>query len=201
MTTSPLSAQLVIADAAELADLDGFDAVTLSAVARRLGVRPPSLYSHVRDLAALRDGITALALGELSDIIAVAIAGRSRREALRGFADAHRAYATRSPGRWQSLQRRAGPAAVQSAAAQRLVALTDAVLLGYALSSVDRVHTTRLIGSTINGFLTLERVGGFDHRAPAPEETWSVTLDALDVMLTTWPHTPHHESSDPGAQS
>lgn len=200
MATSPLSRTAVISEAAELADLGGFEAVTLSAVARRLGVRAPSLYSHVRDLAALRDGITALALGELGDVVAVAIAGRSGREALHGFADAHRQYATRSPGRWQSLQRRAGPAAVQSAAAQRLVALTDAVLLGYSLSTVDRVHTTRLIGSTINGFLALERVGSFDHRAPAPEETWSVTLDALDRMLSTWPDISRTDPSGQGAQ-
>jgi len=199
MVVSSLSRTAVIADAAELADLDGFDAVTLSAVARRLGVRAPSLYSHVRDLAALRDGITALALGELSDIVAVAIAGRASGEALRGFADAHRSYALQSPGRWQSLQRKAGPDAVQSAAAQRLVALADAVLLGYALSSVDRVHTIRLIGSTINGFLALERVGSFDHRAPEPEETWSVTLDALDRMLSTWPHIGRTAPSDQGA--
>jgi hypothetical protein len=155
----------------------------------------------VRDLAGLRDGITALALGELSDLIAVAIAGRSGREALRGFADAHRAYATRSPGRWQSLQRRAGPAAVQSPAARRLVTLTDAVLLGYALSTVDRVHATRMIGSTINGFLALERVGSFDHRAPEPQSTWSVTLDALDEMLSSWPPLPSPEPSDHGAPS
>ncbi|MHC5797080.1 TetR/AcrR family transcriptional regulator [Lacisediminihabitans sp. FW035] len=201
MTTTPLSPRAVIADASELADLDGFDAVTLSAVARRLGVRAPSLYSHVRDLADLRDGITALALGELSDLVAVAIAGRSGREALRGFADAHRTYATRSPGRWQSLQRRAGPAAVQSPAARRLVNLTDAVLIGYSLSTVDRVHATRMIGSTINGFLALERVGSFDHRAPDPQNTWSLTLDALDRMLSTWPPIPSTELSDHGAQS
>ncbi|MEC5180223.1 TetR-like C-terminal domain-containing protein [Arthrobacter sp. CG_A4] len=193
MTSPHLSAEAVIADAADLADASGFDAVTLSAVARRLGVRTPSLYSHIRDLAALRDGITALALGELSDVVAVAIAGRSGKLALRGLADAHRTYSTRSPGRWQSLQRRAGPTAVESGAARRLVTLTDAVLLGYGLSAVDRVHATRLIGSTINGFLTLERVGSFDHSTPAPGASWTVALDALDTLLASWPRTSHDE--------
>ena len=193
MTSTHLSAGAVIADAADLADGSGFDAVTLSAVARRLGVRTPSLYSHIRDLAALRDGITALALGELADVVAVAIAGRSGKLALRGFADAHRTYSTRSPGRWQSLQRRAGPTAVESGAARRLVTLTDAVLLGYGLSAVDRVHATRLIGSTINGFLTLERVGSFDHSTPAPGASWTVALDALDTLLASWPCTSHNE--------
>ena len=198
MTKAHLSAKAVIADAADLADTAGFDAVTLSAVARRLGVQAPSLYSHVRDLAALRDGITALALGELSDHVAVSIAGRSNKPALRGFAEAHRTYSTRSPGRWQALQRRAGPAAVESDAGRRFVALTDAVLLGYGLSSVDRVHATRLIGSTINGFLTLERIGSFDHSAPSPEASWSVALDALDRLLATWPGISHNEPAQQG---
>ena len=92
MTRSPLTATAIIAEAADLADETGFDGVTLSAVARRLGVQTPSLYSHVRDRAALLDGITALALAELADRVAVAIAGRSGGLALHGFADVHRAY-------------------------------------------------------------------------------------------------------------
>src|SRR5689334_3801212 len=99
----PLTAATVVADAAALADEAGFGMVTLSAVARRLGVQAPSLYSHVRDLEALRDGITALALGELAERVGGAIAGRSGLEALRAYAAATRAYALGSPGRWQSL--------------------------------------------------------------------------------------------------
>ena len=187
MKRLPLTATAIIAEASDLADESGFDAVTLSAVARRLGVQTPSLYSHVRDRAALLDGITALALAELADRVAMAIAGRSGRLALHGFAEVHRAYATGSPGRWQSLQRRAGAAAVTSSAARSFVALTDALLLGYDLPQGERVHATRLIGSTINGFLALERIGSFDHSEPAPEVSWRKTLDALDALLLAWP--------------
>ncbi|RYV53030.1 TetR/AcrR family transcriptional regulator [Pengzhenrongella frigida] len=186
MTRTPLTATAIIAEAADLADEAGFDGVTLSAVARRLGVQTPSLYSHVRDRAALLDGITALALSELADRVAVAIAGRADRLALHGFAEAHRAYSLQSPGRWQSLQRRAGAAAVESSAARSFVALTDALLRGYGLPPEERVHATRLIGSTINGFLALEAIGSFDHSAPAPEVSWRKTLDALDALLMTW---------------
>ncbi|QTE28007.1 TetR/AcrR family transcriptional regulator [Pengzhenrongella sicca] len=187
MARISLSAAAIIAGAADLADEAGFDGVTLSAVARRLGVQTPSLYSHVRDRAALLDGITALALAELSDRVAVAIAGRSGRLALHGFAQAHREFAQASPGRWQSLERRAGPAAVESGAARTFVALTDAVLLGYGLPPGEQVHATRLIGATINGFLTLERIGSFDHSQPGPEDSWRRALDALDALLLVWP--------------
>ncbi|SEM71874.1 TetR/AcrR family transcriptional regulator [Cryobacterium sp. TMT1-3] len=187
MKRIPLTATVIIAEAADLADETGFDDVTLSAIALRLSVQTPSLYSHVRDRAALLDGITALALSELADRVAVAIAGRAGRLALRGFAEAHRVYSLESPGRWQSLQRRAGTAAVESSAARCFVALTDALLLGYDLPPGERVHATRLIGSTINGFLALERIGSFDHSEPPPEVSWRTTLDALDALLRAWP--------------
>lgn len=186
MNRQSLSPAVVIANAADLADEAGLDAVSLSAVARRLGVQTPSLYSHVRDLAALRDGITALAFVDIAERISHEVAGRSGHAALYGLATAYRLFATESPGRWQALQRRAGVAVVESGAATALVALNDAVLRDYALSSEYRVHATRLIGSTINGFLALERVGNFDHSAPLPAESWTAILDGLDILLRTW---------------
>jgi AcrR family transcriptional regulator len=187
MVRAPLTATAVIAEAAALADEAGFGEVTLSAVARRLGVQTPSLYSHVRDREALLDGITALALADLADRIGAAIAGREARGALEGYATAYRTYARHSPGRWQSLQRRAGPAAVRSDAARQVVTLTGAVLRGYPVPPEEHVHAVRLLGSTINGFLALERIGSFDHSEPAPEVSWQRTLDALDALLKAWP--------------
>jgi len=195
MKRASLSAVTVVDEAAILADEAGLDAVTLSAVARRLGVQTPSLYSHVRDHAALLDGITALALDDLGRRIAVEIAGRSRRDALAGLAAAHRALALEAPGRWHALQRRAGPAAVRSEAARDLVALNDAVLRGYGLPDAERVHAIRLIGSTINGFLALEAAGSFDHSDPAPIESWTRAIDALDATLSAWSAGSRTESS------
>jgi len=190
-----LTPAAVIGEAATLADEAGLEAVTLSAVARRLGVQTPSLYSHVRDHAALLDGITVLALDELGGRIAIATAGRSGREALEGLAAAHRSFALEAPGHWQSLHRRAGEAAVGSDAARTLVALNDAVLRGYGLPADQRVHAIRLIGSTIDGFLALERIGNFDHSNPPPSESWVRIVDALDATLSAWSAGPRTEST------
>lgn len=80
-----------------------------------------------------------------------------------------------------------GASAVESDAARRVVILTDAVLRGYRLPPSDRVHAIRLIGSTISGFLNLERVGSFDHSAPPSEVSWRKVLDAVDLALRAWP--------------
>ena len=187
MKRIPLTTAVIVAEAADLADEAGFAAVTLAAVARRLGVQTPSLYAHVRDHAALLDGITTVALAELAERLAVALAGRSGRPALHAFAEVHRTYSQDSPGRWQSLQRRAGPAAVGSAAARHVAALTDALLRGYDLPPGERVHAIRLVASTISGYLALERAGSFDHSPPTPDASWRTALDALDALLLAWP--------------
>jgi len=49
------------------------------------------------------------------------------------------------------------------------------------------VHVIRLLGSTINGFVQLERIGSFDHSAPAPADSWDRVVDALDTLLRAWP--------------
>ncbi|BCY11494.1 TetR/AcrR family transcriptional regulator [Actinoplanes sp. L3-i22] len=190
MERAALTSAVVVADAAALADEAGFEAVTLSAVARRLGVQAPSLYSHVRDREALLDGVTALALGDLSQRIAAAIAGRAGRAALEGYTGAYREFARDAPGRWQSLQRRSGDIVVRSDAARQVVTLTRAVLRGYPVPEDQHVHAIRVLGATINGYLAIERIGGFDHSTPSPEVSWRKTVQVLDALLNNWPGDP-----------
>lgn len=183
----------VVVAAAEVADRDGFDAVTMSAVARYLGIQPASLYSHVRDLAALIEGVQELALADLADEVGLETAGRSGRAALAGLAEAHRRYVRQSAGRWAALQRPATPATARSVGATRLVRLNFAVLAGYGIGDAELVHATRFVGACINGYLSLERSGGFDHRMPSTDVSWERVLSALDVALTHWPA----EATDP----
>jgi AcrR family transcriptional regulator len=177
----------VLASAADLADRTGYDAVTVSALARELGVQPASLYSHVRDRAALLEGVHQLALAELADRISTLIAGRSGREALAGLLEAHRAYAADSPGRWTALQRPATAATARSEEAQRVVALMRATFRGYDLPEDEFVHATRIVGATVNGFLALEAAGSFGHRALDTDLSWARVLDVLDGALRAWP--------------
>ena len=181
-----LSTATVAARAAELADADGFERLTLSAVARALGVQTPSLYNHVRDLAALHDEVTVVAMGELAAAIGESIQGRSGRDALAGFMDAHRQYVRAHPGRWQALQRRAGPSAVGTPAAAAVAGATRAMLRGYDLPAEDVVHATRVVAGALNGYLTLERIGSFDHSEPPADQSWPQLVAALDLVLSRW---------------
>jgi AcrR family transcriptional regulator len=187
MPRANLDQQTVIAAAVTLADRDGFDSVSVSAVARLLGVQPASLYEHVRGRDALLDGMQRLALGELGERVGDAVAGRSATDALRGLADAHRSYARERPGSWAALERRAAAETARSPEAQRVASLMLAVIRGYSVPDEAHVHAVRLVGATINGFLALTRADAFGHRDDSEDESWMCAIDALDRALYSWP--------------
>lgn len=186
MPRVPLTYEAVIERAAELADEGGLASVSLSAVARSLAVQTPSLYGHVKDLAAMRDGVSILALKELDARSGDAIAGRGREDALRAICDAYRSYAFSHPGRWEALQRRTGEDVDRSDAAARSGRTVAAVLRGYAIRESDRVHATRLIGAFLNGFVNLEQVGAFSHSEPDVTASWDAALGRVHLLLENW---------------
>lgn len=182
-----LDAATVVRAAAALANESGLDSVTMTAVAERVGVRTPSLYGHVRDRQALLDQVSLLALSQLSDRLADGLAGRSGRDALERFATINRETARTEPGSWAALHRPIPPELAATSAGGRIVALTHAVLHGYALPATELVHAVRVLGATVTGFIELEASGGFAHSAPSPDRSWDRMIDALDSLLTHWP--------------
>ncbi|MFD8348826.1 TetR-like C-terminal domain-containing protein [Streptomyces coelicoflavus] len=177
----------VVAAAADLADEQGLDGVTVSALARHFGVRDASLYTHVRNLQDLRVRVALLAGGELIEEIAQAVAGRAGKEALAAFAGAYRAYALRHPGRYAATQIRVDQALVaDSPALRRTAEITYGMLRAYGLTEPDLTDAVRLLRSTFHGYCALEASGGFG----APRDvraSWDKAVDALHVALENWP--------------
>ena len=181
-----LSERRVVEAAAELADELGFEQLTLSAVARRFGVQVASLYSHVAGADDVRAGVACLALEELADSAASALAGRSGAEALVALGNVYRDYAARHPGRYDAARFPLTPEAAAASAGPRLAEMTRAVLRGYELGKEDETHAVRLLGSVFHGFVSLEAAGGFSHSRPSSRRSWERILDGLDAMLRSW---------------
>ncbi|MGW6318891.1 TetR/AcrR family transcriptional regulator [Streptomyces sp. NPDC055099] len=189
MARARLTAERVTLAGAELADEAGLDQVTMSQVARRLGVKDASLYTHVRGLEDLRGRIALLAADEKTIRIAEATAGRSGKDALVAFANAWREYAHKHPGRYMATQTRIeiDPELVAKAPGpRRAVELTYGMLHGYELAEPDLTDAVRLLRSTFHGFVVLEATGGFAQRR-TPQQSWARALDALHTLLECWP--------------
>ncbi|MFI6864205.1 TetR/AcrR family transcriptional regulator [Streptomyces sp. NPDC050421] len=187
MVRAGLTPERLTRAGAELADEVGFDQVTVSALARRFDVKVASLYSHLKNSHDLRTRIALLALEELADRGAAALAGRAGKDALGAFADVYRDYAREHPGRYAAAQYRLDPEAAAASAGGRHAQMTRAILRGYDLSEPDQTHAVRLLGSVFHGYVSLEMQGGFSHSAPDSQESWSRIVDALDALLRNWP--------------
>ncbi|MEU4262982.1 TetR/AcrR family transcriptional regulator [Streptomyces argenteolus] len=184
-----LTTERLVRAGAELADEVGFEQATPAELARRFGVRTASLYSHVRNAHDLRTRIALLALEELADQVSTAVAGRAGKDALTAFANAYRDYALTHPGRFAAARYRLDPAAAATSAGVRHARMTRAILRGYDLAEPHQTHAVRLLGSVFSGYVGLEGAGGFSHSVPDSQESWSEILNALDVLLRTWPTT------------
>jgi AcrR family transcriptional regulator len=186
-----LTVDVVVRAGADLADEIGFDGVTVSELARRLGVRTPSLYAHVDSSADLSVRICALALDELADLLADAITGSSGRSAILALLETYGDYAHRCPGRYAAMRVRlpTTPSTADEgvsmalAAGRRHAALLRATLRDYDLSGDAEVHAIRLLGSVVGGFASLDLAGGFEHSGPPSGESRAYIADALDAML------------------
>ncbi|MEU6404347.1 TetR/AcrR family transcriptional regulator [Streptomyces sp. NPDC046985] len=183
MPRAGLTADRLIRAGADLADEVGFDQVTVSALARRFDVKVASLYSHLKNSQDLKTGIALLALEELADRTADALAGRAGKDALAAFAGVYRDYARAHPGRYAAARLPLDAETAAASAGVRHAQMMRAVLRGYDLAEPDQTHAVRLLGSVFHGYVSLELAGGFSHSAPDARETWTWVLDQVDALL------------------
>ncbi|MEV6374928.1 TetR/AcrR family transcriptional regulator [Micromonospora musae] len=187
MPRQGLTSDRVSAAAAELADTVGLSRLTVAAVARHFGVTDAALYTHVRSRDALVEQVAVRAAAAFADRLALAVAGRSGREALVGFGAAWRAFARAHPGQYAATQLPLPPAVgTNSAGHLRLIELSYAMLRGYGLDEPELTDALRFVRSTIHGFVSLENTEGFGHPRDI-DASWSSITDAMHNTLSNWP--------------
>jgi AcrR family transcriptional regulator len=173
MRRAGLDRDAVVSAAAELADADGFQELTLARLAQRLGVRPPSLYAHVDGLDDVRGRVAERGAIALAAAVRTAATGRARGDALAAVAEAYRAYAREHPGTYAALQ------VARSDAGMEVVDVVAAVLRGYGLDGDDAIHGVRIVRAALHGFAVLENGGGFGMPLDL-DQTFSRLVATLD---------------------
>ncbi len=163
MPRAGLDHDVVVATAAEIADAEGLDAVTLARVAAALRVKPPSLYNHVAGRDGLLRGIALLGLAELAATLREAAVGRSGADGLQATAQAYRAYVLMHPGRYAAgaITAPAPDDEEHLAAGAAVLDVMRGVLRSWSLDDEQTLHALRGIRSAVHGFASLEAAGGF----------------------------------------
>ncbi|MGH3279798.1 MAG: TetR/AcrR family transcriptional regulator [Trebonia sp.] len=184
MPRAGLSSHDVVAAGAELADEVGFQELTMGLLAERLGIRTPSLYKHVSDLADLRHRIATHAMSELAEAVRYALQGRSGRDALAALLAAVQAYVTAHPGMYAATTgaRFADTDDPLLVATTRVIDSISAALRGYGIGDAEMVHAIRTIRCTIHGFAMLQASDGFQWSGE-PGDTFDWMIRFIDRGL------------------
>lgn len=157
-----LDRMAVVEEATKLIDEEGIDQLSLGRLAERLGIKTPSLYNHVAGLPGLRRELAIFSARDLLSTLTRAAIGKSGADAIRGIADATRAYARTYPARY-AMTVQAPPAddPEMVALGTQLVEVLAAVLRPYGLGEEETIHAIRSLRSIVQGFVSLEAAGGF----------------------------------------
>lgn len=165
----------VLAATLELADAKGLTAVSMRAVADRLGVTPMALYRHVGDKQQLLDGLVEQLLLELP-LPDPALPWRDR---LTAMANAIRATARRHPDVFPLLLQR--PAVTPGAL--RVRATVYQALQEAGIGDADVARIERMLSTFVLGFAASEASGRFTVTGDELDDdfTWAATrmLSAL----------------------
>lgn len=172
--------QDIIRAAEDIANERGMGEVTLTTLAQKLRMRPPSLYNHVEGLHGLRKVLAIHSLEQLEEALTRAAVGRAGDDALTAMGKAYMRYARERPGLYEAMLYATdrNDAEVKHAA-DRVAELVISVLSsGYGLKEEDSVHAARGFRSLLHGFASLEQKSGFG---------LPVEVDrSIDVMMNTF---------------
>jgi len=174
-----LNRQTIVIAAAEIADRDGLEQVTLAAVASVLGVRKPSLYNHIDGLPKLRGLLAIWGTLELQSAIGEAAIGKAREDAIRAIAIAYRNFALKRPGLYRAIVSSPDRNNEElQAAINRLMTVIRKVLEPYDLTESAATHAVRGLRSIMHGFVSLEASGWF--AVPLDrEESYRLLIDTF----------------------
>ncbi|MGR6336743.1 TetR/AcrR family transcriptional regulator [Priestia megaterium] len=166
----------VIQTGENLANREGFYAVTIASLAKELNVRPPSLYNHIKGLEELRKELALSGLQQLYHLLKSTFEHASAEDAVYHLSKAYVSFVRKSPGIYEAtatVAPRIKDEEVQKASDNILFLVLD-VLKPYQLPENEALHAVRSLRSILHGFSSLEHKGGFGMSLSTDE-----TLDFL----------------------
>ena len=156
-----LSRDSIVNAALTFLDREGWDALTINALANQLGTKGPSLYNHVHSLDDLRRTVRMRVVGDIIDMLTTVGRGRTPDDAVTVMASAYRSYAHHHPGRYSAFTRMplGGDDPEFTEATHAAAAPVIAVLSAYGLDNEAAFYAALEFWSAMHGFVLLEMTG------------------------------------------
>ncbi|MBZ0266209.1 WHG domain-containing protein [bacterium] len=154
--------------AVKMVNEEGWDSLNLHRLAKKLGIKTPSLYNHCKSLEQLRHQLIYKAHDELLEALRIAADGKAGKEAIISWAHAYRKYGKNNPGllpaiaistdnlpplNWDDLP--------EKSANELFLNEAMRILKPFKLDENEMVHILRMLRSMVHGFVVLEQSAGF----------------------------------------
>ncbi|MEZ5149582.1 TetR/AcrR family transcriptional regulator [Rhodococcus zopfii] len=154
-----LTRDKVIDAALAVVDEYGWEQLTMSTLANRVGVTGASLYNHVRGLDDVRSEVQIRTMAALGDRLREEAMGRSGIDGLRRLIAAYRSWTVENHRRYRALTTAPIDRAALMAAALDANTALRAVLVSCGVPEEDSLDAAVALFAAVHGFAMIEGTG------------------------------------------
>lgn len=162
MGSKGLNKERIIAEAVAIIEESGNSTVSLHELARRLEIKTPSLYNHIKNTKDLQHEVFKYAIDKFVANQNSATSGKHKDEAVKAFAEAYYEFAAQNKGLYRLIM--SMPLDNDDTEKELAVPLLKTVMVllsDYGLSDEAIAHWQRVLRAILHGFISQEDLGYF----------------------------------------
>ena len=162
MGAKGLTKEIIIAEAVAFIEETGQPEVSLHELARRLEIKTPSLYNHIKNTKELQYAVFQFAIDKFVANQKLATENKKKDEAVKAFADAYYSFATENKGLYRLIMSMPSEEDdMEKKMALPLLNTVVSILSDYALTEETIAHWQRVFRAILHGFISQEYLGYF----------------------------------------
>jgi len=175
-----ITKEAVIKAAADIADAEGLNKVTLKVVAEKLNIRTPSLYNHIAGLDELLREVAHNGMRKMNERMMHAAIGNSGDTAIKAVSIAYFEYMIDHPGVYETIQWAHWHVNSETEAIfDNYKALLMKLILSCGMKTDKNEDILSLLMSVLHGYSSM----GLGKALTDPEEAKNGLTDAIDIVL------------------
>ncbi len=162
MATKRITKKMIVAEAIKCINETERSTISLHELARRLGIKTPSLYNHIKNTEELQYEIFSYAIEQFVVNQKESIKDKKKDDAIRAFSEAYYAFASDNKGLYRLIM--SMPLKNDDTEKKMAVPLLDVVvgiLSEYGLDEKSIAHWQRVFRAILHGFISQEELGYF----------------------------------------
>lgn len=163
----------------------GNQAFSMNALARRLEIKPASLYNHIQSIDELTDAVGERIAAMLRSTESEAIEGKNRDEALLALCNAYRLFALKNADLYKiNMGRQLVGHDFEKAEKGEIVDPMMKTLSEYDLDANQKMHWHRILRAMLHGYVSQEFAGRFHGFPIENEQTFQKSVHTIILGIT-----------------